>query len=123
SACDAARKDRVLRHVAQCFLLASGVMAVVASGSVVPASAQGRLEAHYSAKLAGIPIGKGSWDIDASDTQYVASVNGATSGLLRAFTGGEGSATVRSTLNGGRVASSIYVSTITSRKKADSIHI
>jgi len=123
SSCDAARKDRVLRHVAQCFLLASGVLAVVAIGSVVPAGAQGRLEAHYSAKLAGIQIGKGSWTIDVSDTQYVASVNGATSGLLRAFTGGEGNATARSTLNGGRVVSSTYVSTISSRKKTDSIHI
>ncbi len=123
SACEAARKDRVLRHVAQFFLLASGVLAVVAIGSVVPASAQGRLEARYSATLAGIPIGKGNWAIDVSDTQYTASINGATSGLLRAFTGGEGNATAHSTLNGGRVLSSIYVSTISSRKKTDSIHI
>lgn len=123
SACDAARKDRVLRHVAQFFLLASGVLAVVAIASVVPASAQGRLEAHYSATLAGIPIGKGSWAIDVSDTQYTASVNGATSGLLRAFTGGEGNATAHSTLNGGRVLSSTYVATISSRKKTDSIQI
>jgi hypothetical protein len=112
-----------LRHVAQFFLLASGVLAVVAIASVVPASAQGRLEAHYSATLAGIPIGKGSWAIDVSDTQYTASVNGATSGLLRAFTGGEGNATAHSTLNGGRVLSSTYVATISSRKKTDSIQI
>ncbi|HET7191810.1 MAG TPA: DUF3108 domain-containing protein [Pseudolabrys sp.] len=112
-----------MRHVAQFFLLASGVLAVVAIASVVPASAQGRLEAHYSATLAGIPIGKGSWAIDVSDTQYTASVNGATSGLLRAFTGGEGNATAHSTLNGGRVLSSTYVATISSRKKTDSIQI
>lgn len=123
SVCDIARKDRVLRHAGQNFLLASGVLAALAIGLVVPANAQSRLEAHYSATLAGIPIGKGSWAIDVSDTQYTASVNGATSGLLRAFTGGEGNATARSTLNGGRILSSIYVSTITSRKKTDSIHI
>src|SRR5512146_1525876 len=101
SVCDIARKDRVLRHAGQNFLLASGVLAALALGLVVPANAQSRLEAHYSATLAGIPIGKGSGAIGVCDTQYTASVNGATSGLLRAFTGGEGNATARSTVNGG----------------------
>jgi uncharacterized protein DUF3108 len=86
-------------------LLLTSVMLVLAiSASPVPASAQARLEARYSATVAGIPIGTGSWAIDVSDAQYTAMVNGTTSGLLRAFTGGQGSATARGTLSGGRMS-------------------
>src|SRR5258708_38685401 len=55
-----------------------------------PASAQGRLDAHYEATLAGIPVGKGGWTIDISDDQFTASAFGSTAGLLKAFTGGTG---------------------------------
>ena len=34
------------------------------------AAAQGRLEAQYTMTLAGLPIGKGTWVIDISDSQY-----------------------------------------------------
>lgn len=104
-------------------LLASCVLAAAAFGSMAPASAEGRLEARYSATLAGIPIGSGNWTIDAGDTQYTATVSGSTTGLLRAFTGGQGNATARTTLSGGKIVSSIYAATITTRKKADTIRI
>jgi len=92
-------------------------------GLLEPGWAQGHLEARYSATIAGIPIGKGSWAIDIADTQYTAAASGSTSGLLRAFTGGEGNTTARGTLNGGKLLSSLYAATITSRKKADVIRI
>ena len=104
-------------------LLASCVLAFAAFTPSGAASAEGRLEAHYSATLAGIPIGSGSWTIEAAETQYTATVNGSTSGLLRAFTGGQGNATARSTINGGKIVSSIYAATITTRKYTDSIRI
>jgi uncharacterized protein DUF3108 len=112
-----------LHQVIQRSLLASGALALLVLGSVVSVYAQGRLEARYSATLAGVPIGNGSWTIDITDTQYTAVVNGTTSGLLRAFTGGQGNATARGTLNGGQLPSSIYVATIGGRKKIDSIRI
>jgi len=104
-------------------LLASCVLAAAALGSIGAAFAEGRLEARYSATLAGIPIGSGSWTIEAAETQYTATVNGSTSGLLRAFTGGQGNATARTTLNSGKILSSIYAATITTRKHTDSIRI
>jgi hypothetical protein len=104
-------------------LLASCVLAFAAFGPIGSASAEGRLEAHYSATLAGIPIGSGNWTVEAAETQYTATVNGSTSGLLRAFTGGQGNATARSTVNGGKIVSSIYAATITTRKYTDSIRI
>lgn len=111
-----------MRHTLQCPLLASALLAA-AFASPVPARAQTHLDARYSASIAGIPIGKGSWILDISETQYSASVSGATSGLLRAFTGGEGTATAHTTLNGTRVLSSIYAANISSRKKTDAIRI
>jgi hypothetical protein len=104
-------------------LLASCVLAAASFGSIGVAFAEGRLEARYSATLAGIPIGSGSWTIEAAETQYTATVNGSTSGLLRAFTGGQGNATARTTLNSGKILSSIYAATITTRKHTDSIRI
>jgi Protein of unknown function (DUF3108) len=104
-------------------LLTSGALVLAILGAVAPADAQVRLEARYFATLAGIPIGSGTWGIDINDTQYSAAVTGVTTGLLRAFTGGQGNATARGTLTGNRQLSSIYAATITSRKKVDSIRI
>lgn len=117
------RKDRDLHQSKIRPLLAWSVLAAAAFGSIGPAFAEGRLEARYSATLAGIPIGSGSWTIDAAETQYTATVNGSTSGLLRAFTGGQGNATARSTLSSGKIVSSIYAATIITRKHTDSIRI
>jgi len=88
-----------------------------------PACAQGKLDAQYTVTLAGIPIGKGSWVIDITETQYNATANGRTTGLLRAFTSGEGTTAAHGTLQGGRLVSSIYSSVITSSKKTDEIRL
>ncbi len=105
-------------------LLTSGALVLAAFGVLTPACAQqGKLEARYSATLAGIPIGIGTWTIDITDTQYTASASGSTSGLLRAFTGGQGNSTAHGTFNGGRLSSSIYAATITGGKKTDVIRI
>jgi hypothetical protein len=118
------QKDEVLLRAVQRSLLTSGALVLAAFGFVAPAYAQqGKLEAHYSATLAGIPIGNGTWTIDITETQYTASASGSTSGLLRAFTGGQGNSTAHGTLNGGRLLSSIYAATITGGKKTDVIRI
>ena len=69
-----------------------------------PASslAQGRLDARYYVTLGGVPFGKGSWLIDVRDDQFTAVVSGATSGLLRLFTNGQGSSAARGTVSGGQ---------------------
>src|SRR5664279_2199517 len=61
------------RHVRLVLMLA----AVLAAAAPAAVRAQGKLEARYSASLAGIPIGKGSWVIDITDTQYMAAASGA----------------------------------------------
>jgi len=103
-------------------LLAAGALLVFALGvSVGAASAQGRLEARYTASLAGIPIGEGTWVVDIADTHYSAAASGVTTGLVRIFTGGEGTSAARGTVVGGRLMSSIYASTIKTRHKKDEV--
>src|ERR1700692_4123192 len=70
------------------------------------AAAQGKLEAQYEATLAGIPVGRGAWNVDISDDQFSAAASGGTSGLLKAFAGGSGTASAL-----GRVVNGALVST------------
>ncbi len=97
------------------------VIAVLAWPAV--AGAQGKLEAHYTGSIASIPIGKGTFTVEISEHQYSAQVTGGTTGLLKIFTGGQGTSTGRGTLSGGRLMSSIYASTITTTKKIDDVRV
>jgi uncharacterized protein DUF3108 len=103
-------------------LVAVGAL-VFAGAAFSPAWAQGKLEARYTASLAGIPIGKGGWTIDVTDTGYTATASGATTGLLHAFTGGEGTSTAHGTLQTGQLPSSVYATTITTSHKNDEIRL
>ena len=58
---------------------------MVAASGATPAFAQGKLEAQYEATLAGIPVGRGAWNIEISDDQFSASAVGGTAGLLKTF--------------------------------------
>jgi len=104
-------------------ILALTLALILAAAVSVSASAQGKLEARYTVTLARIPIGKGSWLIDINDTQYTAAASGVTVGLMRAFTGGQGSSGTRGTLQAGQPTSSIYAGTITSGKKTDEVRL
>jgi hypothetical protein len=99
-------------------LLVCGAFAAAA-----PAYAQGKLEGHYQVTLAGIQIGKGSWTVEINDTHYRAATSGIATGLMHVLTKGEGTSAVRGTFLDGRPVSSVYASTITSRKKADEVRV
>src|SRR5262249_14041394 len=102
-----------------CAPVAAVLLAASASGDV---QVQGKLEARYTASLAGSPIGKGVWVVDVSDDQYTAAANGRTTGILQVFSGGHGSVAGRGTVNG-KPLSSDYASTVVVDKKIDTIHI
>lgn len=87
------------------------------------ALAQGRLDARYTMTLAGLPIGEGTWIIDINDNNYNAAARGGTTGLMKVFTGGEGTTAARGTLQAGRPQTSVYAATITTRKKTDKIRL
>lgn len=87
------------------------------------AFAQARLEARYQATLAGVPIGRGMWQIDVTNDQYVASAAGRTTGLLAVFSSGHGSAASRGTIKGSLVQALSYASSVVSGKKSDVVRM
>jgi hypothetical protein len=96
-------------------------LALLAVSSV--AHAQGKLEAHYRASLAGIPIGKGSWVVDIDDNHYTAAASGATSGLIRLFVGGRGTGATQGTMANGKPAASNYSATLKAGKHTDEVRM
>jgi hypothetical protein len=100
-------------------------MLAVALAAAAPATvcAQGKLEAQYKVTLAGIPIGKGSWVVDISNTHYMAAASGVTTGLVHAFTDGHGTSVAHGTLAAGRPQNATYASTIVTRSKTDEVRL
>lgn len=97
--------------------------AALLAGIGAPACAQGKLEAHYSATVSGLPIGEGSWMIDINSGHYTAAASGATVGVIRALTGGEATGATRGTLLNGQTVASNYSSTIKIRDKVDEVQL
>lgn len=100
-------------------------LVLLAAPSLLPraAHAQGKLEAHYRASLAGIPIGKGSWVIDIGDSHYTAAASGATSGLIKLFVGGSGSGAAQGTMANGKSVASNYSATVKSSKHTNEVRM
>ena len=101
--------------------LCAGALLVLAA--LPPAFAQGRLDAHYEATLAGIPVGKGAWTIDISDDQFSASASGGTAGLLKAFSSGSGTGAAQGRVVNGYPVATNYSASTTTAKKTEAIHM
>ena len=99
------------------------LLLLAAAMSVLPvaAHAQGKLEARYVVSIAGIPIGKGTWAIDITDTRYTAAASGTTTGLIRVFTGGQGTSAAHGTLHAGAPINSTFASTVATGRKTDEV--
>jgi hypothetical protein len=102
---------------------AAGCVAVLPliDGGFVAAAAQGKVDARYTASLAGVPLGKGAWVIDVTDTDYVAAASGMTTGLVKVFTGGQGSGAARGTIVSGNFSPASYSVSISTGKKSEEI--
>jgi len=104
----------------------AGIAGACAAGFLMlaplPVFAQGKVEAHYEASLAGIGVGRGTWGIEITDDFYSASAQGATAGLLKAFSGGTGSGSVQGRVVNGALVPGAYVATVSS-KKSETIKI
>jgi hypothetical protein len=100
--------------------LCAGAFVLVAAPS---AFAQGKLEAHYEATLAGIPVGKGAWAIDIADDQFSAAASGGTSGLMKAFSGGSGTGASQGRVVNGALVATNYSASTTTAKKTETIRI
>jgi hypothetical protein len=102
--------------------IAAAALAVIL-GWAEAAHAQGKLEAHYTASLSGLPIGTGSWFIGVGDDQYVMGANGSTAGLLRLFASGSGTGGAQGSIVGGRLVPASYSASIMNGNKTDQISI
>ena len=98
------------------FLLAGLCALTLVSLAPEVAAAQGRMEARYEASLSGIPVGKGTWNIEIGDDTFSASAQGATAGLLKAFAGGSGSGGSQGRVVNGALVATSYTASISSKK-------
>ncbi|MGY3236492.1 hypothetical protein ACVWZ4_002805 [Bradyrhizobium sp. USDA 4472] len=110
-------------------LRAAGRLALAALGGLVlawgaaPAAAQGKLEAQYEASLAGIPVGRGAWNIDIQDDVFSAAASGGTTGILKSFAGGSGTGAAQGRIVNGALVATAYQASTTTSKKTEEIHI
>ena len=102
--------------------LVGGCAAALLGLAPLPVLAQGKLEAHYEASLAGIAVGRGTWGIEIGDDFYSAAAQGATAGLLKAFSGGTGTGAAQGRIVNGALVPSSYIASINS-KKSETIKI
>jgi hypothetical protein len=85
--------------------------------------AQGKLDARYTASLAGVPIGRGAWVIDVGDEQYTAAASGMTAGILSAFASGNGNGASRGHVRSDGLSPTTYASSITSDNKSEEMRV
>jgi hypothetical protein len=97
--------------------------ALILLGLPHAAFAQGKLDAHYEATLAGIPVGKGTWSVDIADDQFSAAITGATAGLLKAFASGSGTGVIQGRVVNGALVPVNYAATTVTPKKSEAVHI
>lgn len=108
---------------AQPSLLALFAAAAVLGVGLPDACAQGKLDARYTASLAGVPIGRGAWVIDIADDQYTAAASGMTTGLLRVFASGQGSSASRGRVKNGSLLPASYASNLSTDRKTEELRI
>ena len=99
------------------------IAALAADATVHSAAAQVRLEAEYTASIAGIPIGRGGWVIDIAEDQYTAAASGGTSGILKFFSAARGTSAARGSFSGGQPVATSYVASIDYNRKPDDVRM
>jgi hypothetical protein len=101
-----------------------GALVVVLLGVLNgPTRAQGKLEAHYTASVAGIVVGRGSWVVDIGQNQYTAAASGRVVGLLKILANAEGTVAAHGVIEGGRLLPASYSSRVTADDKVDDVRL
>jgi Protein of unknown function (DUF3108) len=103
--------------------LLAGAAVAIACLVNAAAGAQGKLDARYSATLAGVQIGKGAWVIEIGDDQFTAAASGMTTGLLRVFATGQGSGASRGVVRGDNLLPTTFVSNVNNDKRVEELRI
>jgi len=116
---------RPRRLAVRCAVLGAGValVLVIEAMTLAVAHAQGRVEARYTASIAGIPIGTGSLIVVIGEDRFTAAASGRVSGLLRALVGGEGSAAAHGVVSGGRLVPERFAVHLRADQSTDDVRI
>jgi hypothetical protein len=113
------------RAMAAHWIAALAILGIFSLGAAARAEDRvpAKLDALYTATLAGIPLGKGAWVIEIGDDQYTAVTSGVTTGLLRVFASGQGSGIARGYVSNGVLTPASYAATITADKKTEELRM
>jgi hypothetical protein len=114
---------RSASHATPAIAAAVCVVTLLAVDARHGAAAQARLDAEYTATIAGIPVGHGNWVIEVAADQYSASATGSTAGLLRVFASARGAGAVRGAFSGDQTIPTSYTATIDFDRKIDDVRI
>ena len=110
-----------LRRIAGRLVVAAAALA--AAFGAAPVCAEGHLAANYEVTLAGIPIGKGTWEIDIADDQFSALASGGSSGLLSVIASGKGNGGSQGRIVKGQLQPNAYAVTISTDRKSETVRI
>jgi len=105
------------------FVAAGPAQGPARAQSQAQAQLPGRLDARYAVTLGGVPIGKGAWVVEISENQYTAAASGATTGLLRVLSTGQGSGASRGYMISGIPVPASFAASITTDKKTEEIRM
>ena len=93
----------MLRDVAQLRRAACAAAALALAMPGAAARADSRLDAHYTASVAGLGVGKTDIAVVIGSAEYTSAANGRASGLLRTLLSGEGTLATRGAVLDGRL--------------------
>jgi len=111
--------------IGPCLRRVAHVTAAAAALAVMggAAFAQGKLDARYTASLAGVPVGKGAWAVEIAEDRYSSAASGRATGLMRAVAKGEGQAAARGLLSDGRLVPAAYAVSARTDDRHDQIRM
>jgi hypothetical protein len=81
-----------------------------------PAGAQGRLEANYTASLAGLLVGSGGLVVDVGARDYHASGTGRVDGLAQMLSTSQGAVAAQGRINRDRLSPALYQASVSANK-------
>lgn len=87
------------------------------------AFAQTRLDAAYTATLAGLPIGEISWTVELHEDRFKAAARGAITGFLRVFSHAHGDVSVHGAMSEGKPVPSDFELNLIAGKWSDNVRI
>jgi hypothetical protein len=111
------------RDVLRARVAAATLLSLAAWGLPGEVQAQSKLDARYQVTLAGIPIGKGGWIVDITESQFTAAASGGTAGLLSVFAGGQGASASHGSVSGGKFIPGSFGSTLTSDNRTREVRM